>query len=191
MSIARIPIEITWTGTTGSPGVNVWHGRFDSGDPADGDLEGLTEILQDFYDTIKTCFPSSVSFKWLGEASGVGADDGEFFTSPGWTVVGTGTEGYLPPALAMYVNWRAATGGRSGRGRTFLGPLSQNLSEANGTPNDLYRGDVVTAVDNLVSASLSDLNGALGVFSRQDGLLRDFISGDVPNKFAVLTSRRD
>ena len=191
MVVARIPIDLTWSGQSGSPGVNVWHGRFDSTDPISGDLEGLTTILQTFYNTLAGYFPSGMTVSWGGTATGVGADAEQEFTSEPWSTAGAGGGNALPPMVMFNVNWRAATGGRSGRGRTFIGPLSATTAEGNGSPAGVYLADIRTAAASLVSSSLSDMNGALGVWSRTDGLLRDFVSSSVPDKFAVLRSRRD
>lgn len=191
MVLARIPVDLTWTGATGSPGVNVWHGRFLGAVAPFDDLEGLTTMLNTFYATIAPIFPATMSCTYAGVAYGVGANAEEEYTSPAWTVEGDAGADFLAPALAMYVNWSTGSGGRNGRGRTFLGPLGVSSAEGNGTPAEGLRGTVQGAVDALVSASLTDANGALGVFSRVDGVLRDFTAGAVPNKFAVLRSRRD
>lgn len=191
MPIARIPVNLTWTGATGSPGVNVWHARFDNGDPLSGDLSDVTDIIGQFYDAIEGLFPSTYTITYDGEAQGVGADEGTTYQSTPWTFQGEGAPAFLPPATAMFVNWRAFTGGRRGKGRTYLGPLTDLVTEGNGTPEEAYRAQVQAAANALVSASLGDLNGAVVIYSRTDGIARDVATADVPNMFAVLRSRRD
>lgn len=191
MATLRIPIDLTWSGATGSPGVNVWHARTEStiGEPED--VDALAGYLEDFYTAIANVYPSTVTIAFGGEATGVGDDSETIFPAPAWSVTGTGAAAFAPPVLAMYVNWRAATGGRNGRGRTFLGPHNAVIAEGNGTPTEDYRTLVQGAVDALVAESQNSLNGALGVYSRAENIFRDFSSGAVPNKFAVLRSRRD
>lgn len=192
MALVRIPIDIIWTGATGSPGVNVWHARVEDGvQPLATDLEEVTEALQQFYSAIDELFPGTCRVEFAGEAGGVGPDSGNVYEAPGWVVNGGGGASFLPPANAMYVNWKAATGGRSGRGRTFIGPLDITTTEADGTPTPGDRDVLQAAADALVSASLTDNGWAIGVWSRSDGLLRDVVTAEAPNKFAVLKSRRD
>lgn len=191
MPTVRIPINITWTGSTGSPGVNVWHARVNGELDPNPDVETISGMLEQFYDDISDVVPTDVTFQFLGEATGVGDDADTTFTGTPWTVTGSGGAPHLPPATAMYVNWRAASGGRSGRGRTFISPLVTADNEGNGTPVEQVRGWVQAAADALIDSSDSFANGAVGVYSRTDNVIRDFVSADVPNKFAVLRSRRD
>lgn len=190
MTIGRIPIDLLWTGASGSPGVNVFHARWDN-DPLEGTLEQQVESLETFYQDIAGIFPSAVTARWAGLAYGVGPDEGTLFEGEPWTVAGSGGTNFAPPADAMLVQWRTAAAGRSGRGRSFISPLNTGLIEANGTPTEEGRAVLADAAADLVSRSLEDLNGALGVWSRTDNVLRDFTASAVPNYFAVLRSRRD
>jgi hypothetical protein len=191
MSTYRIPVDLEWSGASGSPGVNTWHGRDATGSGGGDSLDSLASILETFYTTIAALIPTTATMKFAGIASGVGDDAGDFYSAPEWTVTGTGTGSYLPPANAMLVSWRALTGGRSGRGRTFLSPLTEGLNEANGTPDETARDIVQAAIDNLIEDVDTAGNGALGIYSRTDSLLRDFVSGTCPNYFASIRSRRD
>lgn len=186
-----VPIQLTWGYGQGSPGANVFHARTTGGAGPSADLESMTEALHDFYTACAGLFNSTMSIRWLGEATGVGDDTGSVATSPSWTVVGTDSSSVAPPALAMLVNWRADTGGRSGRGKTFLGPLAASTMESNGTPAEGVRTTALTAAQDLIETSDTFANGALGIYSRVDNVFRDFISATVPNDFAVLRSRRD
>lgn len=191
MPTLRIPIDLTWSGASGSPGVNVWHGRIINGGLDQTDLGDLTDMLQDFYTTLADVFPEGTTIRWAGEAQGVGDDSGDTFNSDPWTVDGGGTGGFLAPANALLIQWRTNTGGRSGRGRTFLSPLVLFANEDNGTPEESIRTLVSGAADDLISASSGFDNGALGVYSRTEDVFRDFVTAAVPNYFAVLRSRRD
>jgi len=191
MPTFRIPVNIEWDGASGSPGVNVFHGRSDTDEGTDETLGDLAGMLQSFYDGIKGAFPSSLEFSFLGEATGVGDDTGEAYSADPWTVTGTAGSSYLPPALTMLVAWRTAGAGRSARGRTFLGPISGGLTDNDGTPSASTIAAIQAEVDDLISNSTNYFNGALGIYSRTQNIFRDLVSGEVPNYFAVLRSRRD
>lgn len=191
MPTVRIPIDLSWVGASGSPGVNVFHGRIDPEEIETGGLDDITEMLHTFYSTCVGIFPDGTTIRYEGEAFGVGDDEGNVYTSPEWTVLGEGNGGFLPPANAILVSWKTGSGGRSGRGRTFLSPIVLPADEENGTPGEPTRASVQGAVDALVASSTGFGNGALGVYSRTQDTFRDFTSGNVPNFFAVLRSRRD
>lgn len=191
MPTIRIPVDLTWSGISGSPGVNVWHARTGgTGEPGDAVGEIVT-ALEDFYTTIAEAFHSSVVISFAGEVQGVGDDAGDSFVAPTWSVPGTGGGNPLPPANALLCSWRTGSGGRSGRGRTFLSPLSIGLNQNNGTPTEDARALVQGAIDDLVAFNEGENNGALGIYSRVDNVIRDITSGECPNYFAVLRSRRD
>lgn len=191
MPTIRVPINLVWTSASGSPGTNTWHARLEDDPLAPDDLEVLTEILHDFYTAIAEFYPNTVLISWGGEGLGVGDDEGTIFESPGWSVAGTSAVAYLPPANCMLINWRTSGGGRSGKGKTFIGPGNVGLIEANGTPSEGARTALSDAAADLIESSDSALNGALGVYSRKTNVFRDFISAEVPNLFAILSSRRD
>jgi len=191
MSTYRIPIDLDWSGASGSPGVNVWHGRDATGSGGGDSLDSLADILQTFYEALAALYPTTCTIRFAGIASGVGPDQGDFYSADSWSVAGTGTGGYAPPAATMLVSWRALTGGRSGRGRTFLSPMTAGLIEDNGTPDETARGVVQAAIDELIEGVDTAGNGALGIYSRVDEVIRDFVSGTCPNYFASLRSRRD
>lgn len=190
MTIFAFPVTIEWGYATGSPGANVWHGRTD-GDPAPSGVDDQSNWIQDFYTALADRCPSEVSFSWSGEAVGVGSDVGAIITGDPWTINGTGTGDRAPTLLAGLVQWKSSAGGRKGRGRLFHGPLQGSTENSDGTPTPSYLSDLLSAAQDLVDASDSAANGALGIFSRSDGLLRDFVSAQVSSEFAVLRSRRD
>jgi hypothetical protein len=191
MATLVIPITLDWGYGHGSPGANVWHVRTTGAPGSGGELEGLVEMLQDFYTSIAGLFNATTTIRFEGEANGVGDDVGSYATAPPWTVTGTDAGSVAPPVLAMLVQWRAQSGGRNGRGRTFLGPLAASAVESNGTPSETARAAVQSAADDLIESSDSFANGAFVVYSRTENVARDFITASVPNDFAVLRSRRD
>jgi hypothetical protein len=189
----EIPIEIRWTGATGSPGANIWHARTDGNipDPSDPGVGDMLDALQAFYTDIASAVPASAQFRFNGEVTGVGASSGDSQTYDAWVVQGSAPDQYLPPADAVLVSWKTGSGGRSGRGRTFLSPLNRDVAGGTGAVGATWLTLFQGAVDELVATSSGIENGALGVYSRTDNLFRDFTSGTVRPYFAVLRSRRD
>jgi hypothetical protein len=61
----------------------------------------------------------------------------------------------------------------------------------NGTPYETTRALIAAAGMDLISSFDESFDGALGVWSPTDEVLRDFTGCQVRNKFAVLRSRRD
>lgn len=191
MPTVRIPIEIAWTGASGSPGQNIWHARVDSLADPNPDVQSMADMLETFYSAMSGSYTTTTTIRFLGEATGVGDDAGDFFTADPWTVAGDGAGGFFPPSQCLLVQWRTSSGGRRGRGRTFIGPLNDGLDEGNGTPDEGVRSGVQAAIDALIEDSDSFGNGALGIYSRVEDTFRDLTSGSCANYFAVLRSRRD
>lgn len=191
MATFRYVVDLAWTGSTGSPGVNVWHGRTTGGLDGSTETTGLTDLIKDFYAALAYIFP--VTFTATGQefVNGVGDDEGDADAVPVWTVTGSGSSSFAPPATAILVDWRTNSGGRQGRGRTFLGPIVAGLVGSNGGVESTELAALNTIVEDLVDGSDSFGNGALGVYSRTGSTFRDFTSGSIPSKLAVLRSRRD
>lgn len=184
-SILRVPV--TWTGLTGLPGVSVfyWDG---------GVLSDLSDLV-DFFDTIKTRFPTGLT--WTIPSSGdsisdsTGALDGTYAGLNGGTVAATGGAVAYAAGVGARVRWR--TGGiRNGRrvvGSTFLAPISNNGYETNGTLSSAYLTDFTTAATALVAT------GALLTWSRpepggSDGASHAVTGFEIPDRVTALRSRR-
>lgn len=191
MPTIRIPIDLTWGGgVSGSPGANVWHGRL-TAIVGPSDVDDLLEPLHDYYTAIAGLFCADLTMAFAGECTGLGDDAGDTFMGTPWSVTGTAGVDHLAPALQMLVNWRTNTGGRRGRGRTFHGPLATGVHQDNGTPTEAARATLQDAADDLIQATSDIGDGALGIYSRVDSVIRDLTSASIPNEFAVLRSRRD
>lgn len=192
MVIARVPIGINWSYGTGSPGANIWHARWDGDLDGSPQLAGLLDDLQTFYDDISGLFTPAVTIHFDGEVTGLGGDTGETASYDPWTITGSAGSGSgLPTSNQIVVGWKTGSGGRSGRGRTFLGPLETGVSGADSLPVPGAITAVQDAADLLISEGLDAGNGSWGVFSRQDNVVRDFTSATVRREFGVLRSRRD
>nr|CRY97286.1 hypothetical protein [uncultured prokaryote] len=190
MATFRLAVDINWTHGSGSPGANVWHGRTTSG--LDGsEIGGLVDDLEAFYTSIASLYTSDTVLSFSGEVAGVGDDADDSLVVPGWTVTGSGSPNALSTALQLCISWRTGSGGRSGRGRTFIGPFNASTADANGLPLASKTASLNAAAAALVAAGGARGNGSFGVYSPTDNVIRDFVSGAAANKFAILRSRRD
>lgn len=176
----------------GGVGTNTWHIRT-SGLEVDTTtmLGNAMEAVETFYTACAGLFPDTCTFSWDGSLSGILDEEGQFNELDPWTTTGAVAGGSLPPANCICVSWLGATGDRSRRGRTFLGPIATNVAESNGTISTAALGAARAAAAALVDASTDPNDWALCVFSRQESLLRDFVGSAVRDQFAVLRSRRD
>ena len=195
MSIWRTVVQMEGSPMP-DPGVNVFHVRVGSDVLNDESLAlGQASVgLEAFYDEIQGLYPSTVTLSHDGVYQEINAaEPRQIDTGEDWTLPGTGTSDPLPAANAMTVTWLTALSARSGRGRSFIGPLVQSTAEANGTPEESNRSALAIAAANLVDLSdnTEPVPWAYGVWSPTDNVIRDFTGSRVPNKFAVLRSRRD
>lgn len=174
-------------------GTNTWHLRtgVEPSDPIE--LETLPGYVLAFYTAIRPHFPTTLSWSWDGQLTEVLTDSPQFVPAEqGWTVAGSSANGSFGPSAAMAcVTWRTELNTRSGRGRTFLGPLAASAIEANGTLSESALSGIRAAASGLVSQSNTNDNvGAIGVFSPTDNVIRDIVSSTVTDQVAILRSRR-
>lgn len=173
-------------------GTNTWHLRTISDDGTTTEINGLMDLVEAFYVDVQQHFPTTTTWTWDGSVSQVGTTSpGLLGTGTPWTVQGmvSGSVYSGAPSMAC-VTWRSALATRRGRGRTFLGPLAAVSVQADGT---LATGAVDAfrlAASELVSASLTDTNGAIVVWSELDQVGRDIVGATVTDQVAVLRSRR-
>jgi hypothetical protein len=203
VTIFRVPVNVSFVGA-GSPGANIWHIRTTGaiGAVETAQAQALIGYIRTFYNQCQTYFPTTSSFT-LGTVTQV--DSGREIT-PTWTALsGLGT-GNAPQALAVVVTWKTSIAARRGRGRTFLGPLATALMQSDGTMVDASRTDILTKAQTLVSSSLADGNGAIGVYGYDSAkpagkanprnpldarIFRDVTGAVIRDVFGVLRSRRD
>lgn len=192
MTLYQMTVDIS-SPVLGGQGVNIWHLR-NTGPAPDtaSELNGLSELVHQFYESIDACFHGDTLITFDGTMTEVGSDEPSVFEGlDTWGTDGGTSVPNLPPANCIVAAWGTASATRRGHGRTFLGPLSRDCAEDNGTPVEAIRSLIVSAGQDLISASEGLANGALGVYSTKDKVLRDFTSIKVANRFAVLRSRRD
>lgn len=200
-----IRVQAEWRGFSGAPGYSVMHFRdFGSNTGGGGAVttEGATaayDRMQSFFTRIRTILPSVVSIQVDPEVSVVEDTNGEMvnsFTARELVPVQGEDAGPFVSASGGVVNWRTGgfRRGRRVRGRTFVIPLGGSVQDTDGGITDAARGVLLTA-----AATLTDAAGSpdLMVYARPstkgatDGAAFVVTGATVPNKLAVLRSRRD
>jgi hypothetical protein len=178
----------------GGTGVNLWHGRTDATITENASLNAEMDWVKTFFTAIAALLPSPCLISYDGVATEVGTGSPRVIEGlTTWSVAASGAGLPMPPANCIVVGWKTGLATRSGRGRTFIGPLKQAVCEQNGTIASANLSTIRTAASALVTSSLAETTppSALGVWSVKDQLLRDFTGSAVRDKFAVLRSRRD
>ena len=172
-------------------GTNTWHLRTLAADPDGSDTAGLMDLVKTFYIAAGDQVPSAYTWSWDGTVQEIATTAPSVVaTSPPWTVNGTATGSYTGAPSMSVVTWRSELATRSGRGRTFIGPLAALAVESNGTLSATPLAQLRNAATNLVNSSVGFANGALVVWSETDQLARDFVAFSVTDQVAVLRSRR-
>ena len=82
----------------------------------------------------------------------VDVDPPQYVASAQQSPTGTGGTSHAPAQICMVVSWRTATATRSGRGRTYLGPLSLGAVETTGALKTTSCATVSTAATTLIAA---------------------------------------
>lgn len=198
MAVYRIPIELINSNFPSSM-VNVFHGRADDSgaifDPgaAAGTMLGA---LQTFYTGIIGTLAKGTIVRFPTAIVDV-ASQNETPIQPIADIVSDQTT-IAPKGLSLCVSWRTSLRARRGRGRTFLGPMSDGMLEpGTGLPYEPNRLVIQNKVNDLLEASTGVNGWALGVYGQEEArvatpkVLRDFIAGDVSKEFSLLRSRRD
>lgn len=201
MTVVRATVEIHHP-DLGGVGTNTWH--IESTGVLPGTLAGaddMVEAIEAFYFACTTLFPAGAFYRFNGELQGVGPDLGSTGADTAWEVEGTEAGVILPPAVALVVGWRTGTGGRMGKGRTFLGPMHNSTLDADGTPAPASIASAQGAADALIATSVAHADAHLGVWSEgrsghatlpdADPEFRAFTSAAIRDVFASLRSRRD
>lgn len=192
MGIVRIPVTVT-NNLPGGPFMNVLHVRTVGGGDDDAvDVGHALDALVSFYTSIRTLYPNGSVIK-MGEGmilDPLGSPT--YFPDDSRTVTtGAVAGGTTSTLLSIVVSWRTMSASRSGRGRTFIGPLNGDAITTDGTPAD----SAVNMIRNAAAALVEDsdsLNGwALGVLSTKEGILRDVTGSSVRDRWSFLSSRRD
>lgn len=192
MGLFRATVDLKFAAGSGA-GTNTWHMRTLSEDGTTLEVSELMSIVQAFYGICSDLLPSTSTAAWDGLVTEVGVPDPRLLeAATPWIVGGALSSAPYTAAAGMgCVTWRSALATRSGRGRTFLGPLAASTVEGNGTLTSTALTKLRSAAAATVSDSLADINGALVVWSETQQIGRDFVASSVTDQVAILKSRRD
>lgn len=209
MSILKI--TAAWTGFVGSPG----YSNFYFGGP-DASSFWTTEVADQCADKVEAFFsgvagllPPAVRVAVRGEAEILEPAQGKLqtFISAGarGVVMGSAQASGYSAASGVVVTWRSngVVANRRARGRTFLVPAANGAYDLDGTLQQSTMTTLQTAANALIVP-----NGEvkLGVWARpheqrvnkkgeiipaRDGSWHEITSASIPDKTAVLRSRRD
>lgn len=190
MALYRAVVRLGFAIGSGA-GTNTWHLRTLAEDPDGTDVAGLMDLVKTFYDAAGDQVPSAYTWTWDGTVQQIATQEPHVVaTSTPWTVLGNAAGGYTGAPSMSVVTWRTELATRSGRGRTFIGPLAALAVETNGTLSPTGLAQLRNGATNLINSSVGFANGALVVWSETDQLARDFVAFSVTDQVAVLRSRR-
>lgn len=194
-----LKVTVTGAGWPGAPSYNQYY--FNAPDQEGNDQTQFAwERVRDAWEQLKTLCPNFVTHTVQGEVEILNHVTGEVTSSitvvPGSLVIpGVGTGLSLPPATAACLNHNTNDhkAGRKVRGRSFVSPISQGSSEADGTPTVACLA-IVTAVSVILTEDTGSGEN-LVVWSRPvngaGGSMHKVQTVTMPDRFAVLRSRRD
>lgn len=176
--------RVSWTNLKGLPGVSTFYSQ--GLDPL-----ALQARLQSFFTALKSLVPNATT--WTVPDSGRIIDIGTGQATGMWqgglvTVIGgSGPGAYVAPAGAT-INWNTSlfNAGRRLRGKTFIVPLLTTCFDSDGTLTNATVSSLKAAADAVPGGT-----SGLVVYSRRLGVVAPVTTAQVPDKAAVLRSRRD
>jgi len=197
-NLARVTIN--WTGGIGLPGFTVLHFRNSTpGTISQAVVDNAVTKADAFVTALRLTTPNGVTIGVDSTIPEIDETDGQiqaFWTgTPAAPATSTGGAGYAAPVGAV-VNWTtsAVRNGRLIRGRSFLVPLAQASFDDAGTINAT---DLTTLQDAATALRAASGDSRLVIFGRPttvggtDGVSAEVTASNVPDKAAILSSRRD
>lgn len=198
-TIARLTVN--WTGFAGGPGFSAFHFAPAAGpDVTQAVVNDAVTRLDTYLNAWNAKIPPSVSSRINSTVELINDADGKlisFMTGTSFArASGTGSGNYSAAAGAVN-NWYTAgvRNGRRVRGRTFIVPLAGSALGPDGTIDEATLGTLRSASTALHAPSAGA--SKLCIWSRPsskgatDGISYDVISSSIPDKTAILRSRRD
>lgn len=195
----RVIVELTGFG--GQPGFNVLHLGGDTTNTssqtgaaaAHGHVAGL-------YSALKADYPSTLTYTVRGDVTAHNHQDGfgiALYSVTPVTAVGTGGGNSLPLATCLVIGWRTDTFNRHGRGRTFVGPLENAGTDANGSPMASRITRFQTAADSYLATGSETYNDPSPCIWQRpsspgasDGQIHFIQTARIRDTYAVLRGRR-
>lgn len=194
MAIVRIPIELS-NPYMPSPAVNVWHARMDDGTMTDPGP--ILDALKTFYTSLSTYFAGGTVISFPESVVNVETSEEVTPATVPADITVTGSS-KAPPGDSVVVSWKTSLRARRGRGRTFLGPLTNGIWDSTSGRLGAPATTAITNAGNALLTSSQATNGwALGVYGQvntgvaEPKILRDFTGLAINTKGSYLRSRRD
>jgi hypothetical protein len=184
----RYRILVTNTGPSVTTGVNVFNVGNDTALP-DANVTNLLTAIKALYSSLTTYVPGSFSIgsRVLEYHVGTAAPRIVPVAAQAQT---NAISAVLPPQLAAVLSWRTATGGRSYRGRTYLGPLN-GAAVANQTLVGAFTGAANTAAATLITACKAQVTAPWGLIVHSETAATDtpVLTGNMDSRVDTLRSR--
>jgi hypothetical protein len=148
VAIIRVVAELTRSGV--SVGANVFH--FQVTTPELDGAQASVDALETFYDSIKGVYTSTTTITIGSVVATVGETPNRFVDGVTPAVVnGTGATDAQPNNSAALITWRTGLAGRSRRGRSYLGPFRNGITDGDGRNlQSSFRDAFQAAADQLV-----------------------------------------
>lgn len=193
-------VKINWTGFLGGPGYSNLYFAGEPGGVIDGTIaQGAVDKVDAWLSSVQTRIPTTVTVQTAATVEVVDETNGHllrFITvTPAAARTGQGTGNYSAASGAV-CNWYTdgVRNSRRVRGRLFIVPLAGSALDTNGTINNTE----LTALRTITATLIDPVgNGDLGVWARPtapgatDGIWHRVTAFTIPDKVAILTSRRD
>lgn len=152
-----------------------------------------------FTDTLRYNLPVTVGVQVSGDVDVVTAATGAITNTrsvaPPAVVEGNGGTTLAPPAIALLLKYSTATfiAGRRVQGRSYNSPLAGAMLQDDGTPNEARRTGTQTNMNAAITAVASGDTWVIWHRPKlgAGGSAVPITAVTVPDKFAILTSRRD
>lgn len=178
-------VTVTTTSWNGD-NINTYHVKQHT--DAATDMGDVFTALTSFYGDLASYLPD-VSNPRITNAIDMGVDPPTFVPFDGTPLVVPTGSGRDDARLCVCIGWKSVVATKSGRGRTFIGPLAESsIDPATG----LLQADLVSAVDsaafNLINA-LSIAGCTLQVYSPLHNARYEVVSEKVGNTPRTLRSR--
>lgn len=196
-----LKVTAAWSGFTGSPGYsNFFFREANPGASWDAGAFAAADKVNTFFGAIKALFPPNVAWKINSDVPLIDEFSGEMqdIANAGAraTLQATGPLQAYSAASGAVITWRTSgvRNGRRVRGRTFLVPGGYGFLQTDGT---LEPGAIASlqAAANALLAPNADRSFVIwarpSAPGAVDGIAHNVVSATVPDKVAILKSRRD
>lgn len=195
-----LKVKIKWSGFAGGPGYTNFFFRDIAGTPTQATADNAALKAGNFCSYVRTYVPIEAALQVQSDVEVIEETTGELqsvFNVTGMTAQqGQAASAPYSAASGGVITWRTdgVRNGRRVRGRTFLVPLANSAYQSDGT----IASAALTSLNTNIASFLAPSGSAnFGVYARPtsktatDGIFHKATSFSIPDKVAVLRSRRD